>query len=1142
MAPISGDICSSLPTASLGPDGDTVLVQPEQLVTAAQEQPSEQSLDTDSEQPLDSSCEQSLDCSGEQSLDPGMEVDPIDMEQLLQLYLASGLFSLNGSELILNANSDVEFSLDDGVLTLNFLDIDPVLLLDPQPPLLPGDVEPGSLLIYDVPSTVAINDNLVINQAWVFAPDTWNLSQVNYWIESSTGQRIDLQPSDSIFSRSPEDERWYGPGTATFPVDSFATLGVGDYRLYAQPLFEGGGSGSVFMQDLTLRAPFDDAYEPNNSADDAYFLDPSTQKIWLGEQQGIAVLSDDDWYAINVDPGTERLLLDLVYTGYPAQEFSGDPGAASSDTPGEIKLDLYDSSGVLISQASATPAGIAIDRLLPGPGDYYFKVYAASQVDPGITYDLRWDLQPGSNPPPVISLSVAPEVVREDDGDNSLVYTFQREGSLAAELVVGYTISGTAELGEDYTLIEPNGQEQPSYEISFAPNQSTATLRVVPVLDSLAEPDESVIITITPSTATPGDQYSLGTTYSASGIIHDDTFPVISLAVSPVYVGESAARNLIYTFTRTGSTAVALSVNFSVDGTATLDNDYTQSGADSFSSSSGSITFAVGSATSTITIAPSPDSESEADETLALRLLASTEYSIASTEAVIATISNDSTAPTLLEVALGEETDDLPSDSPLILRFSEPVQAGEGSIVISSGDGTVVRSLNPQTAVITGSEIRFALEPALQPGRTYLLSSQGQPLSDLSSNPWAGLEGPLTYGFTTAAQEQRDPDGTVRLESELGSLTLKDDQGQQSLEFSGDLIRRTLALVTPETPWTQAARQFLDLYRFNGIDSSSTSVSTDNAAFLDFSVRASSLQAVTVEIDLTTEVRANAYVKINPRTGEAFDFTYDPATDLGAELLDLNSNGLVDRLRIHLRDGARGDVDGVVNGEIRDPGALAQAPRSPVYRFYRDGSHFYTNSEAERDSIIGNSYAPGVNYASLNGSSVVPDPITGGWGYRFEGVAYQSLDTQGTALYRFYNPVNNYHFMTLSSDEALNVIRNSVGSGYDLSNASGQSLLANGWGYQYEGTSYRVSSIPQLGMDAPVYRFYNVARGTHFYSSNADEVKTVITNSIGSQYANDFNAALTAPALLPNGWQYQYEGIAWYVPGPEAPLSGLPDA
>jgi Repeat of unknown function (DUF5648) len=128
----------------------------------------------------------------------------------------------------------------------------------------------------------------------------------------------------------------------------------------------------------------------------------------------------------------------------------------------------------------------------------------------------------------------------------------------------------------------------------------------------------------------------------------------------------------------------------------------------------------------------------------------------------------------------------------------------------------------------------------------------------------------------------------------------------------------------------------------------------------------------------------------------------------------------------------------------------------------------------------------------------------------------------------------------MSAGEALNVIRNSVGAGYDLSNASGQALLANGWGYQYEGTSYRVSSIPQLGMDAPVYRFYNVARGTHFYSSNADEVKTVITNSIGSQYANDLNAALAAPALLPNGWQYQYEGIAWYVPGPEAPLSSPP--
>lgn len=132
-------------------------------------------------------------------------------------------------------------------------------------------------------------------------------------------------------------------------------------------------------------------------------------------------------------------------------------------------------------------------------------------------------------------------------------------------------------------------------------------------------------------------------------------------------------------------------------------------------------------------------------------------------------------------------------------------------------------------------------------------------------------------------------------------------------------------------------------------------------------------------------------------------------------------------------------------------------------------------------------------------------------------------------MHRFYSPSKSYHFMTTSAAEAQTVIQNSVGGAYNLNDAAGKPLLTNGWGYQYEGTSYRVSTISQLGMNNPVYRFYNVTKGVHFYSSDLAEVKTVISNSVGPQYANDLSAALARPALLPNGWQYQFEGVGWYV-------------
>ncbi|MDB9465350.1 glycosyl hydrolase family 18 protein, partial [Dolichospermum circinale CS-539/09] len=91
--------------------------------------------------------------------------------------------------------------------------------------------------------------------------------------------------------------------------------------------------------------------------------------------------------------------------------------------------------------------------------------------------------------------------------------------------------------------------------------------------------------------------------------------PTITLAVSPSSVNEDGTANLIYTFTRTGATTNALTVNYNVAGTATFSNDYTQIGAASFTATTGTITFAAGSSTKTLTIDPTADTTVESNET-----------------------------------------------------------------------------------------------------------------------------------------------------------------------------------------------------------------------------------------------------------------------------------------------------------------------------------------------------------------------------------------------------------------------------------------------------------------------------------------------------------------------------------------------
>ncbi|GCE61151.1 Calx-beta domain-containing protein [Microcystis aeruginosa] len=123
--------------------------------------------------------------------------------------------------------------------------------------------------------------------------------------------------------------------------------------------------------------------------------------------------------------------------------------------------------------------------------------------------------------------------------------------------------------------------------------------------------------------------------------------PIITLAVSPASVTEDGTPNLVYTFTRTTPTTSALTVNYTVGGTATFNTDYTQTGAASFTTTTGTVTFAANSTTATVTVNPTADTTVESNETVILTLAAGTGYTIGTPNAATGTINNDDTSVTL---------------------------------------------------------------------------------------------------------------------------------------------------------------------------------------------------------------------------------------------------------------------------------------------------------------------------------------------------------------------------------------------------------------------------------------------------------------------------------------------------------------
>lgn len=240
-----------------------------------------------------------------------------------------------------------------------------------------------------------------------------------------------------------------------------------------------------------------------------------------------------------------------------------------------------------------------------------------------------------------VSVAVSPASVAED-GATNLVYTFTRAGATTNSLTVNFSVGGTANFGaspNDYTQTGATAFTSTSGSVTFAPGNSTATVTVDPETDTTIEADETVILTLT-----SGAGYNVSSPSSATGTITNDDADV-SVAVSPAAVAEDGATNLVYTFTRSGFNAGALTVNFSVGGTATFGvspDDYTQTGATTFTTTTGSVTFSPGSPTATVTVNPETDTTAESDETVIISL-AGASYNVVSPNSATGTILNDDT-------------------------------------------------------------------------------------------------------------------------------------------------------------------------------------------------------------------------------------------------------------------------------------------------------------------------------------------------------------------------------------------------------------------------------------------------------------------------------------------------------------------
>ena len=279
---------------------------------------------------------------------------------------------------------------------------------------------------------------------------------------------------------------------------------------------------------------------------------------------------------------------------------------------------------------------------------------------------------------PTLSIS-SPSVTEGDSGSTSLTYTVTLSPASGRPVTVRYADAGTgtATSGTDYTAITAG-------TLTFAAGTTSRTFSVLVTGDTVNEPNETVVVTL----SSPTNAMISATAGSATGTITDDDGPPtsITLTVDDDHVGEGdGATTITVTATVDGTTrfADAKTVTVSVAGSGTT-------GAVDFAAVSNfDISIAAGAASgaATFTLTPTDDSDDEADETI--------------------TVDGTSTGLTVNSATIRLTDDDGTATSITLTVDNDSVGEGDGATTI-----TVTATLNGTTALAATTTVSVSVRRA----------------------------------------------------------------------------------------------------------------------------------------------------------------------------------------------------------------------------------------------------------------------------------------------------------------------------------------------------------------------------------------------------------------------------------------------
>jgi len=426
---------------------------------------------------------------------------------------------------------------------------------------------------------------------------------------------------------------------------------------------------------------------------------------------------------------------------------------------------------------------------------------------------------------PVVSVTAQDATATELPG-NSGTFRITRAGATSQNLVVNYTIAGTATNGTDYATLTGTA--------TIAAGQSFVDVLVDPINDAIAEGDETIQLTLT-----TGD-YNLDSNSSGEVTIlaNDPTISIQPINISQSE-GNSGTSSYAFTVELSNASDEVVTVDYAtVNGSATTaDNDYI--------AKTGTLTFNPGDPlTQTITVDVIGDTKYEADQTFAVNLSNAGNGAI-SVATASGTILNDDAQPT---ISINPVT-------PGLLEGNTGTRSYDFVVALSNASDEVVTvNYNTLNGSATAGSDYVAIDP------TQLTFQPGDPLTQtiqVMVNGDSEFESNETFSVTLSGVTN----GSISPTDPTATGTILDDDGLPIYDFS------SANFVTPEGNATYTS-YVVTITRSNNINVASAidvvmtaGTATDGSDFISRSVLvnfAVGQTVATVPVDILGDTRAEA--------------------------------------------------------------------------------------------------------------------------------------------------------------------------------------------------------------------------------------------------------------------------------------------